>query len=269
MRVVVRSASVWGPGLPGWARSVAVLRDPSLWDGTVVAAPSATALPPNERRRAGPVTRLALAVAQEACALARVEPSEIAALFSSANGDGGVIDAILNALCTPGADVSPTQFHNSVHNAPAGYWTISHGSIAPATAVSGFDWSFGQGLLKAAAEAVAEAHPVLFVAYDLPIPGPIGMVRVTQEAFACAFVLDPDPEAPGLATLSMTYDATTSEGDAPDSAAFRQLARGNPAACGLNLLSALARRDEGCIRVACFNGQLKIEVSPCLTAPQS
>lgn len=265
MRVVVRSASVWGRGLPGWARAAEVLRDPTLWDGVSAVAPAATHLPPNERRRAGPVTRLALAVAQEACTLAQVDPAEVSALFASANGDGGVIDTILKALCTPGGDVSPTQFHNSVHNAPAGYWTISHGSIAPATAVGGFDWSFGQGLLKAAAEAVVEAHPVLFVAYDLPIPGPIGTVRVTTETFACAMLLDPDLSAPGLASLDMTYAATTDEGDDPDNPALRQLAHENPAARGLALLGALARQDECCVRVACLNGHLKIEVRPCST----
>ena len=269
MRVVVRSASVWGPGLPGWAHSVAVLRDPDLWEGEVVAPPVATALPANERRRAGPVTRLALAVAQEACALAQIEPSDISAVFSSSNGDGAVIDTILHALCTPGEDVSPIQFHNSVHNAPAGYWTISHGSIAAATALSGFDWSFGQGLLKAAAEAVAEARPVLLAAYDLPIPGPIGTVRITQEAFACALVLDPDPDASGLATLRITYDPTSSEGDEPENEAFRKLARGNPAARGLPLLSALARQGAYRVRTEGLNGPLTIEVSPCLNAPQS
>ena len=45
--------------------------------------------------------------------------------------------------------VSPTRFHNSVHNAAAGYWTIGAGAMQPATAISAFDASFAQGLLEA------------------------------------------------------------------------------------------------------------------------
>ena len=264
MRLALRAASLRGPGLPGWTQSLPVLCDPSLWtDGPVQPLPLTT-LPPNERRRAGPINRLALSVAEEACAQASLNPTTVASLFASSNGDGGVIDSIMRALTTPGAEVSPTQFHNSVHNAAGGYWPISHNSISPATAISCFDWTFGTGLLKAAAEAITENHPVLFVAYDMPIPGPIGTVRITPVSFACAFVLDPTPDAPAIAQLVLSYNASAPDmTDVPEHPAFRSLALGNPAARSLPLFRLLALRQAGTISAGCLNGALRIEVTPC------
>ncbi|BCK76820.1 beta-ketoacyl synthase-like protein [Acetobacter aceti NBRC 14818] len=264
MRLALRAVSLRGPGLPGWTGSVPVLCDPSLWTDGPVRPPPLMTLPPNERRRAGPISRLALSVAEEACAQTSLNTVTVSSVFASANGDGGVIDSILRAITTSGEDVSPTQFHNSVHNAAAGYWTISHGSISPATAIGCFDWTFGTGLLKAAAEAVTENHPILFVAYDMPIPGPIGTVRITPVSFACAFVLDPDVDAPAMAQLTLTYDASAPDAtDLPEDPSLRALALGNPAARSLPLLRLLALRQAGTISAGCLNGALRIEVTPC------
>ena len=49
-------------------------------------------------------------------------------VFASGNGDGITVGAILEMLTKPDGFVSPTQFHNSVHNAAAGYWSIGTGS---------------------------------------------------------------------------------------------------------------------------------------------
>lgn len=264
MKVGVRGVSVWGPGLAGWAQAQECLQGRAEWVEQVQTPPPAAALAPNERRRSGPVTRLAMAVAEEACVLAGVEPSALSVVFASANGDGGVIDSILKALSEPGGEVSPTQFHNSVHNAPAGYWTIGHGTIASATALGCYNWSFGLGLLKAVSEAVVEQHPVLFVTYDQPIPGPVGTVRITKASFACALLLDPDLSQQAVAHLNLGYDPQGTEPvDMPEHEGLRALAEGNPAARSLSLLACLAQQRAGVVRVACKPGQLKVEVSPC------
>lgn len=264
MIVGVRGVSVWGPGLAGWGQAQSCLRNQAEWVADVTPPPPASLLAPNERRRSGPVTRLALAVAEEACALAGVDASALSVVFASANGDGAVIDAILKTLSQPGGEVSPTQFHNSVHNACAGYWTIGHGSLAPATALGCYDWSFGLGLLKAAAEAVVEQHPVLFVAYDLPIPGPIGEVRITKSAFACALLLDPDVNQQAMARLQLHYDPlSTGPVDMPVHEGLRALALGNPAARSLPLLTCLAQQRAGSVMVDCRSGHLRVEIFPC------
>ncbi|AAW61149.1 beta-ketoacyl synthase chain length factor [Gluconobacter oxydans] len=264
MHLSLRAVAVRGPGLPCWDAAIPVLRDPALWTDGPVILPPLTALPRNERRRAGPISRLALSVAEEVCAQAGMDPAALSAVFSSSNGDGGVIDSILHTLTAPDVAVSPTQFHNSVHNAAAGYWTIGHGSISPATALGCFDWSFGAGFLNAAAEAVTENHPVLFVAYDMPIPGPIGMVRVTPVSFACAFILDPDLNGPAVARLTLTYDASMDDvTDLPADPALRALALANPAARSLAFLMLLALRKAGYVHAGCLNGTLCMETLPC------
>ncbi|NVN09753.1 beta-ketoacyl synthase chain length factor [Nguyenibacter vanlangensis] len=264
MRVAVRGVSVWGPGLSGWAQAARVLRGEAPWVAAPVQPPPPASLPANERRRAGAVTRLALALAEDACTQAGLAPAEVRGVFASSNGDGAVLDDILRALTTPGGDVSPTRFHNSVHNTAAGYWTIGHASLAPAVALGCFDWSFGQGLLKAAAECVVEDAPVLLVAYDLPIPGPIGTARVTRDAFGCALMLVPGGTPRAGVMLDLSYQAgpigPAKAGEQPGST----LIDGNPAASSLPLLAAIARRETGArppVRIPCLPGHLTIEVT--------
>ena len=75
----ILGASLWGPGLEGWSDSQAILagREPYVPRELTLGAPMI--LPPNERRRAGEVVRLALNVAQGAVDAANVAP-EAAAL---------------------------------------------------------------------------------------------------------------------------------------------------------------------------------------------
>ncbi len=66
-------------------------------------------------------------------------------VFASANGDGAVVTAIVAALSGADPLVSPTQFHNSVHNAPAGYWSIGARSTRPTSSLGAHDASFAGG----------------------------------------------------------------------------------------------------------------------------
>ena len=47
------------------------------------------------------------------------------AMIAKAVLNGQVIHEICEALATDEREVSPTRFHNSVHNASAGYWGIA------------------------------------------------------------------------------------------------------------------------------------------------
>ena len=80
-------------------------------------------------------------------------------------------------LATDGREVSPTRFHNSVHNAPSGYWAVATGSREPSTSLCAYDASFAAGLLEAAAQATVDDRPVTLVAYDLPYPEPLQRAR--------------------------------------------------------------------------------------------
>jgi 3-oxoacyl-(acyl-carrier-protein) synthase len=158
MRAAIAGVAVWGPGLPDWPAGRPAVPVPDF-------------LSPTERRRAGVAVRVALAVAQQAAAMAGLAPADLRSLFATANGDGALVHGILETLATPGRPaghpLSPTQFHNSVHNAAAGYWTIGHGATRPASCLGCHDASFATALLKAVAEVAVEAEPVLLCVYDV------------------------------------------------------------------------------------------------------
>ena len=198
IRAAIRGVGVWGPGLAGWPAARAVLAGAAPWQPDAHLPPAPMLLPPAERRRAGAAARLALTVAAEACAGAGLAAGSIPGVFATSNGDGAVVGALLETLASDAPQVSPTQFHNSVHNAAAGYWTIATGSRAPVTCLSGHDGSFAAGLLRATAEVCSAGGPVLLVVFDLPVPPPMMALRGTRFAFATALVLAPAAERPLL-----------------------------------------------------------------------
>ena len=82
--------------------------------------------------------RLAIAAGTEALAQAGRDPAEMAMVFAASGGDGETIHEILAVLATEQREVSPTRFHNSVHNAPSGYWALATGSRAPSISLSAY-----------------------------------------------------------------------------------------------------------------------------------
>jgi hypothetical protein len=254
--------AVLGPGLPGWAASEAVLAGRASWAMADVAAPPPAILPATERRRTSQVVRLALAVAAEATA---DDPAraELETIFASANGDGATVGAILEALHAPEVAVSPTQFHNSVHNAAAGYWHIAVGSTMPSLSLGGHDGAVAAGLLAAATATAVRGARVLLCAYDAPLPPPLDAARPTGLPLAAALVLCPGPSADARARLELRYVA----GPAPEAApadALDALAAGNPAARALPLLRALAARRAATIRLAMRpDAHLEAHLAPC------
>nr|WP_280842910.1 beta-ketoacyl synthase chain length factor [Pararoseomonas baculiformis] len=204
------------------------------WEPGPVALPPPAALPPTERRRTSAAVRLALAVAAEASAASGLAPESLETVFASSNGDGAVVGSILEALSTPGGAISPTQFHNSVHNAAAGYWGIAVGSMRPSVSLGGYDDSFPAGLLQAVAAVVARRVPVLFCCYDAPLTAPLDARRMTEGVFGVGFVLVPE-DAPVALSVEMADRA-----EPASAGALGPLMAGNPAARALPLLQALA-----------------------------
>nr|WP_272876063.1 beta-ketoacyl synthase chain length factor [Neoroseomonas soli] len=199
--------------------------------------PAPAMLPATERRRTGPSVRLALAVAAEAVQDSGVPPEELDTVFASSNGEGQVITSILEALHTPDGAISPTQFHNSVHNAAAGYWGIAVGSSRPSVSLGGHDGVFATGLLHAAAQVVAGRRPVLFVAHDVPLPPPLDALRPTSAPFAIAMVLTPATGTRGALRLEQRDLAAPPPLLPPG---LDALHGANPVARALPLLAALA-----------------------------
>lgn len=233
LTVHVIGTGLVGPGLanpaalaPGWVRSP-----------TVIPAPAR--LPATERRRAGPVVKLAIEVAGQACEAAGIDPATLPTVFTSSTGEPSNCHALCEALAAPERLVSPTRFTNSVHNAAAGYWHIATASRHPSTSLAAFDASFAAGLLEAAAQCVAGRQPVLLVACDVPYPEPLHAKRPLPDAFGSAFVLAPAGAGPAL-TIETTAEADTPCDTPCDDPALEALRRTIPAARALPLLLALA-----------------------------
>lgn len=225
------------PGLRGWHESQKILSGEIPYVFEALSRPAPDILPANERRRSGHAARLAVAAAQEALR-ASTEPAEnCATVFASSDGDGDIVNAMCSALSQPAPDVSPTRFHNSVHNAPAGYWAIATGCQRAASSVSAYDTTFAAGLIEAATQVYVENVPVLLVAFDVPFPGPLHVVRPVAHEFAVALVLVPlDRELTGArATMTVGNGSATADQDV----VVRTLGS-NPAAASLPLLKALA-----------------------------
>ena len=202
MRVSVEAVGVLAPGLPDWETSKAVLATQRAYVRAALDLPQPICLAPAERRRSSPTVRLAIAVAEQALRQTSLAPQAMAMVFSSYEA-AGVITHQLCEVLAGSREVSPTLFHNSVHNAPSGYYSIAMNARRAASSVCHGEWSFAAGLLNAAAQAVADQLPVLYVCYDSPLPSPMCEVMPVVEATAIALVLTPGNSPAALATWDL------------------------------------------------------------------
>ncbi|HET8818367.1 MAG TPA: beta-ketoacyl synthase chain length factor [Xanthomonadaceae bacterium] len=187
----------WADGLPSWDAALAFARD-GIRPADAPARPSPRLLAPNERRRAPETVAIALEVAQAACVAAGRDPATLPSVFASTHGDLAITDYMCGTLAGSPADISPIRFHNSVHNAAAGYWTIGTGCQQPATAISAYRATFAQGLLEALSQLATGNDAVLLVAYDTAARGPLGSQARSAGLLGAALVLARDGARPRL-----------------------------------------------------------------------
>ena len=246
----------WADGLTSWQAARRFLGEGTLEDDAPK-RPSPRLLPPNERRRAPDSVAVALEVALAACEAAGRDPAQLASVFASTHGDLGITDYICSTLASDAAAMSPTRFHNSVHNAAAGYWTIGAGCHAPATAISSHDASFAQGLLESLVQLASGEDAVLLAAYDSPSAGPLALVSRSEGLLGAALVLVAEP-GPGMPRLR----ATLVEGAAPSpEGPLAERLRGNAMAPMLPLFQALARGDDLVSLHAGPSQSLRVEIA--------
>ena len=239
-RLYVNGVALWAPRLPGWEVASDVLAGRAPPPGEAAPRPSPELLPPTERRRAPDTVAVALEVASAACRFAGLAPASLPCVFSSMHGDLAITDYMCGAMASDPLLVSPTRFHNSVHNAAAGYWTIAAECTRPYTALSAGECSFGAGLLESCLQALSGNENILFVAYDIDARGPLAAVARSKHLLSAALVLGPSRGAHALAQFS--FDTITSAGlvasqARPEAAA---LVAGNSTKSCLPFMEALA-----------------------------
>jgi hypothetical protein len=235
----VDGIAFWAPTLPGWEAARSAFRGESAPLATPAKRPAPEILAPAERRRAPDTVALALEVAAAAVRDSGLDAATLPSIFTSAHGDLAVNDYMCSTLAVEPTLISPTKFHNSVHNAAAGYWTMATGCHEASTALSAFDASFGAGLLEAASQCQADARPVLLVAVDVEAAGALASVTDSTGLLACALVLSPRASERTLASFDWSLVNMTTRAAPIRSAAARSVA-GNAMAGALPLLEAIA-----------------------------
>ncbi|MFC2589716.1 MAG: beta-ketoacyl synthase chain length factor [Ottowia sp.] len=240
----IEGIGLLGPGLDGWPQALAVLRGEAGWAHAPAALPAPELLPAAERRRASRIVKATLAAGLQACRQAGRDPASLPGVFASSGGDGHNCHAICELLAGEDRQVSPTRFHNSVHNAAAGYWSIATGATPASQTLSAHDASFAAGLLEAMAQVATGGQPVLLLASDSDHPEPLRACRPVPDASASALARLSLPCRGALAEgVADTVQSVTARTDAALAArlqALSSMAAALPPWLGLPLLAALA-----------------------------
>ena len=213
------------------------------------------------------------------CGRAGAGPApEVGAVAPGAVGESGggsrgghgtplaVLDRALPPLrvAEPGRVVSPTDFHNSVHNAAAGYWSIAVGARRNSTSIGAHDTTVAAGLLEAAALLLDE-DALLLVMYDVPQPKPLLDQHPITTPVSIALVLTRTRSSRSCAQLRLAFDdRATSSTETFDDEALEALRKSNPAARALPLLRALAQPSDASLCIDAVAGRrLRIDVTRC------
>jgi hypothetical protein len=262
MRAWIDGVGLYAPGLANWESSLPVLRGAVPYVATAAPKLAPSLLPADVRRRTTDHIRLAIEVGAQAVAHAAADPAQLWSVFASSESDGAITHNICEEVAKSPPQVSPTRFHNSVNNAPAGYWCMAVQSRQPSTSLAAFDASAAVGLLEAVAQVSTERAGVLLIVHDTPLPEPLNSARPMTAIFGAALVLTPQPTPRSLAQLELAIVPHAGEPSRLPDIALEGLRTGNPAARLLPLLATLARGNAEVLQVPYVHSQaLQISVA--------
>ena len=247
--IYIESASICGPGIPDWITFQSAFQGQAqgimqnnkaidLSNGAVI--PPAMILPPNERRRTTKTIKLALHCMQQILPSdANTITAPMASVFASCSGDIDLVQSICIALSTAEKSISPIQFHNSVHNAAAGYWSIGSKYMQETTSISAANGTFVAALMEAASQINESNQTIAVCCYDISSQPPLDLKRPIKYDFGCAFILAPEQTTQSMARLSFQLSSGNeiTQMKWPD---LETLRTDNPAAIALPLLLTLA-----------------------------
>lgn len=256
--VYINTLSIAAPGLLGLEQAMPVLTNKSPWQTSEFPKLAPQLLPANERRRMTSYIKLAVHVADEA----NLTDKTLPAVFASSNGDFYITDHICNTLTMTPKYVSPTQFHNSVHNAPSGYWAIAAKSPAASTSISTGDSTFSSGLLEAVTQVLSLQEDILYVAYDFPATAPLDKFNDVTEPFATAFVLSLNKAENSFGAIKLEVANDNISKSHCINTSLNILQKSNPIAESLPLLETLCLQESNILYLPYLNKSvLRVEVN--------
>ncbi|MFK7829762.1 MAG: beta-ketoacyl synthase chain length factor [Congregibacter sp.] len=243
----VLGCGAWSPWFENWEGLVAAMSTGDLQEHASK-GPAAAVIPGTERRRAPLPVKLAVEASMQACTTAGIDPQSLPSVFVSGLGDTQLTDYMCKALASDNKALSPTRFHNSVHNAAAGYWTISVGCEKASSSLAAFEESISMALLEAAIQLEAEQAPVLLTFYDAPVAAILEPLLKNTHAFALSMVL-----APGTQFRLSTHSGDVEWPTLKLPGALSECYATNPAGRSL-LLAQLLTQTEGGARLPLSTG---------------
>lgn len=264
MQVFVHGLGAFGPGFENWQDLQNLLAGHGGNDDALK-APKPAVIPANERRRAPLAVRIAVETASQAIAMSDIPATEAACVFASGLGDTDLTDYMCKVLAGPDKQLSPTKFHNSVHNAAAGYWTIATHCRQPANSIAGLGYSVSIALLEGMVQCITEQRPVLLAFYDTATSQVLSRLFSNEQAFGFAMLISPSDDT-GLATRLDAKTVTLAQPKWPtlNTAQLEHLYAANPAAKSLCLAKALTAAPASKLSLPLSQGSaLEIDVKPC------
>lgn len=251
-----------GPGLNDWASGRQILAGQQPYQSAKTVIPTPELLPAAERRRASDIVKLTLATSLQAIVEAGLQDENLPSVFSFSNGDGLNCHTICEMLASDDREISPTRFHNSVHNATAGYWSIATKTMATSSVLCAYDASFGAGLLDALTQVTVDSTRCILMASDTPYPEPMFSKRPIPDNCGIALVIAPQQSEKSIAQIqvSLTHDDAFKFSDT----ALESLRIAIPSARGLPLLQLIAKGQAKSVVLDYLDDlRLMVEVQPC------
>ncbi|WP_299877576.1 beta-ketoacyl synthase chain length factor [uncultured Cocleimonas sp.] len=190
LRCSIKAVGGWGQNYTNWQELSELLTTGATAENTA-SSPKPEIIPANERRRAPLPVKLAVESSWQATQSAGLDPKGLACVFVSGLGDTQLTDYMCKVLATENMQLSPTKFHNSVHNAAAGYWTISTGCMKAANSVAGFNESVSLAILEAVTQCVQEQAPVQITFYDAPSSEILKPLLKNDQSFSASLIIEP------------------------------------------------------------------------------
>lgn len=237
----IEGIGIWGAGFSHWNELLAGNdADSTVAPALPDAGPKPEIIPARERRRAPLAVKLAVEVAAQAFEQTSMLAKDTSCVFASGMGDTNITDHMCRAVATAEKLLSPTKFHNSVHNAAAGYWSISTDCMMPANSISAFNYTAALALLEASTQCSVQQRPVLLVVFDTKTPPTFAGSMTISDNFACALLLSPtmNPEKTTIKIESGRGRQSSSQRCVESS--FTMASTVNPAAQLLPLLRSIA-----------------------------
>lgn len=192
------------------------------------------AIPAAMRRRTSQATQLAFSAAGRACTQSGRLQAHLPAVFACVGGEIQVTDTLCIELGKEDGVISPTAFHNSVHNTAAAYWSILHQCSESACALAAGHDTVSMSLLEAWCLLEAQGGEILLVLYDETWPDYLAF-PMGAPPFACALVLAAGRVAGGIAEFGRPCVGLAHESFSP----WSDLVAKAPVTAALPLLSAL------------------------------